>query len=212
MPEPSEGAIRGTRVDETVRFVNRRVSVAQRWCLPRGCVKSTSVPQFHVADLTPQGDLRATQPYDYSTLERLPGCSDMMASFSNHLYRETEGFECALTSGQADEAVRFRWHASADTAGIATVWADKQLASLSILASGIAPEADVITLNAFQRRITQELHETEFEPAFGLLQLPQRPLVATMTLFSPATDIARLLVALADRCFAASYFRYHRLV
>jgi hypothetical protein len=73
------------------------------------------------------------------------------------------------------------------------------------------PDADEITLHAFQRHLTHELHDTGFEPAFGLLELRERPLVATMTFHSPTDDVGRLTVAIADRCFAASYFRFHAL-
>ncbi|MGC4076083.1 MAG: hypothetical protein QM702_03435 [Rubrivivax sp.] len=134
-----------------------------------------------------------------------------MFAFSNQLYRGdgAHTFELAPLGGVAN--LRFRWSASAPTAGVATIRADEQLASLSILATGINPSADSITLAAFQRRLTQELHDTGFEPAFGLLELDQRPLVATVPFYSPSEESARLIVALADRCFAASYFRFHQL-
>jgi hypothetical protein len=164
---------------------------------------------FHVADLNPQGELRSTQEYDYASLERLPGCVDLIARFSGQLYQSPEGFEMMLSSEAA--SVHFRWLASAPTTGIATIRTDGDLASISILASGLVPDADAITFAAFQRRLTHELHDTGFEPGFGLLELGDRPIIATMTFQSPAGDFDRLMVALADRCFAAAYFRFHGL-
>lgn len=164
---------------------------------------------FHVADLSPQGELRSTQEYDYTTLERIPGCIDLIAQFSGQLYQAPEEFEIVLPSTAA--SIQFRWHASATTAGIATIRTDEIVASISILASGLAPDADTITIDAFQRRLTHELHDTGFEPGFGLLEVTARPIVATMTFQSPAAEHDRFIVALADRCFAAAYFRFQGL-
>jgi hypothetical protein len=133
----------------------------------------------------------------------------MIASLSGELYRQPQGFEVTLLNGR--EPVTLRWAATAETAGLATVRVGGQLASVSVLATGLSADADAITLNAFQQRITHELHDTGYEPAFGLLGLRDRPLVATVAFQGPAEDNARLIVALADRCFAASYFRFHRL-
>lgn len=165
--------------------------------------------QFHVADLCANGEVRAIELYDYATLERLPGCIDLIARLSASLYRTPDGYDLAIANAADD--VTLRWHAAAPTAGIATIRAHGELASVSILATGISRDADQITLAAFQRHLTQELHDTGFEPAFDLLALRQRPLLATMTFHSPTSDVARLIVAVADRCFAASYFRYHGL-
>lgn len=164
---------------------------------------------FQVADLNPQGEVRATQPYDYETLERIPGCSDLIARFSGQLYQDAQQFGLTLTNSAAP--VTLRWHASADTAGIATVRYGSELASISILATGIVPDADQITLVAFQRHLTHELHDTGYEPAFGLLELRERPIVATIAFHSPEVEVDRLIVAIADRCFAAAYFRFHKL-
>jgi hypothetical protein len=67
-------------------------------------------------------------------------------------------------------------------------------------------------LQAFQQHLLRELHDTGIEPAFGLLELKQRPLVATINFEQPIhTELDQLAAALADRCFAASYFRYQHL-
>jgi hypothetical protein len=83
---------------------------------------------------------------------------------------------------------------------------------LSLLASGIDPEADRLTLDAFQKHLLRELRDTGFEPAFALMDLKQRPLVATINFKSPTEPADQLLTALADRCFAAAYFRKLGLV
>jgi hypothetical protein len=43
------------------------------------------------------------------------------------------------------------------------------------------------------------------------MDLTQRPLVATVGFASPPEPVRQLLIALADRCFAAAYFRYLQL-
>jgi hypothetical protein len=166
--------------------------------------------RYHVADLTPQGEVRSVQEYDYATLALLPGCVDLIAACSGALYRSPESVDLPLGRDD-DEGLALRWRASAPTAGILTIRAPDRLASVSILASGIRHEDDTITLQAFQRHLTQSLHDTGFEPAFGLVELRERPLVATVTFHSPKSETGRMIVALADRCFAASFFRYHGL-
>ena len=79
----------------------------------------------------------------------------------------------------------------------------------------MAPSASrlgaVLLQKAFQRHLLTELRDTGYEPAFALLDLHQRPLVATVAFASPPDPQRQLLVALADRCFAAAYFRYLQL-
>jgi hypothetical protein len=160
---------------------------------------------FHVADLSPQGELRQQTRYTYDQLAQLPGAADLIVSFSAILYREPEGFELPLGEPAGGLSLRFR--ASADSAGIATVRAQSQLVSLSFLAAGLQPHADRITLQAFQHHLVQATRDTPFEPAFALLDLPDRPLLATIAFSSPPDDAIRYLAAIADRCFAAAYFR-----
>ncbi|HEY0010028.1 MAG TPA: hypothetical protein VGB55_14975, partial [Tepidisphaeraceae bacterium] len=93
----------------------------------------------------------------------------------------------------------------------ATVRLGPDLASLSLLASGRDAEADAITLGAFQRHLLSELRDTEYEPGFGLLEIADRPLLATINLWSPPDERDRMTCALADRCFAAAYFRGQQL-
>ena len=165
---------------------------------------------FHVADLRTTGEIRALEEYDYQTLEKVPGCTGLIARLSGQLYQSPTGFEIALAEG--DEAVTLRWNATSPSSGIVTTKGTNNLLSLSILAAGISGDADRITLQAVQSRITRELHDSGIEPGFGFLNLPMRPLVATLTLRDPRTATNQLMVALADRCFAASYFRYLNLV
>jgi len=165
---------------------------------------------FFVADLNAKGELKDVAPYSYGDLERIPGAVDVITEMATHLYRQPEGFEGPLLIGQKD--LTLRWKAVAPTAGIATVrFDDAQLASVSLLASGLNLESDQITLQAFQRHLLTELRDTGYEPAFALLDLRQRPLVATVAFASPPDPYRQLLVALADRCFAAAYFRYLQL-
>lgn len=168
------------------------------------------MPQFHVADLNAQGDLRSLQEYSYEALERIPGCIELIARISSELYRRPAEFELEL--GRGEEAIQLRWSASSDSSGIVTLRQRARLLSLSILAAGLSESADRITLGAIQSRIVDELHDSGHEPAFGFLDLDVRPLLATLVLGDPELQAHQLIVALADRCFAASYFRYLNLV
>jgi hypothetical protein len=179
---------------------------------------STEMKNFYVADLNAQGELKDVAPYTYGDLEQIPGAAHIITEMSTHLWRLPEEFDAPLLIGRKD--ITLRWKAVAPTAGIATVRFDEapstssgqaQLASFSLLASGLNAEADQITLQAFQRHLLTELRDTGYEPAFALMDLRQRPLVATVGFASPPDPQRQLLVALADRCFAAAYFRYLQL-
>jgi hypothetical protein len=163
---------------------------------------------FHVADLSRTGDLIGLAQYGYPELEQVPGAGELIVHFATHLYRTPEEF-------QIDLPIRrdwtYRWRASAPTAGVATLRHSTQLASLGLLASGLNSEADQITLAAFQQHLVRELRDTEHEPAFDLMELPQRPLVVSVPFIEPTDPAEQMIVALADRCFAAAYFRYLNL-
>jgi hypothetical protein len=160
---------------------------------------------FWVADLNARGELQAKAEHRYQQLERLPDAAELIIQFSTLLWRYPEEFETSLSPPFAH--LWIRWRAAAPTAGIATLRCRSELASLSLLASGKDPNADRITFEAFQRHLLRELHDTGFEPAFTLLDLTERPLVATINFAPPSDQSDQFLVALADRCFAASYFR-----
>jgi hypothetical protein len=163
---------------------------------------------FHVADLTPRGDLVAAAEYAYDQLEQVPAAAELIVQLATHLYRSPEEFEAPLLPSRN---LTFRWRASAPTAGISTVRHDGQLASLGLLASGLNRDADHATLAAFQSHLLHELRNTGFEPAFALMDLRQRPLVVSVPFHAPDDKADQLLLALADRCFAAAYFRYLHL-
>jgi hypothetical protein len=129
---------------------------------------------------------------------------------SGQLYRSPSEFEAPLSRGS--ERVILRWNSSSPTTGIATTRTGDELLTLSILAAGVSSDADRITLEAIQSRITKELHDSGTEPGFGFLNLPMRPLLATLTVRDPSLVTNQFVVALADRCFAACYFRYLNLV
>lgn len=160
---------------------------------------------FIVADLNVKGELQLQAPYEYDQLQKIPGAVDLIAMFANHLYATPDEFEVDLPLSQS--SLHFRWKSSASSAGIATLRSDGELASLSLLAAGMDAEADHITLDTFQRHLLRELRDTGYEPAFGLMDLKQRPLIATINFASPQNPKDQLLTALSDRCFAAAYFR-----
>jgi hypothetical protein len=164
---------------------------------------------FLVADLNTRGELQVRQMYSYAALEQIPGAAELIASASGALWREPELFEIPLISSPAK--LKLRWAACAPTAGIVSIRQGSDLMSLTLLACGSDPAADTATLQAFQTHLLRELHDTGVEPAFALMELAERPLAATINFRSPDDPIAQQIVALSDRCFAAAYFRYHRL-
>ena len=170
----------------------------------------TANRRFLVADLNARGELRARQDYAYSELEQLPAAADLIAGFSTAIWRSPEEFEHGpLVPGTR---VDCRWLATSDTTGLLSLRCEGELGTFSLLISGKDKQSDEITIAAFQRHLLQMLHDTGFEPAFDLLQLSDRPLLATMALRSPAGRADQATIALADRCFAASFFRYQGLV
>jgi len=169
-------------------------------------INASSGKNFTVADLNVRGELQLKAQYDYASLEQIPMAAELIVMLATVMYRSPDAFEADILR----PGLQFRWRASAETAGIATLRCDGQLASLSLLATGIDESADTITLTAFQNHLLRQLHDTGTEPAFALLDLPERPLVATINFLSPPEPDDRLAVALADRCFAAAYFRYHQ--
>ena len=158
---------------------------------------------FWVADLNVRGELLSRADFRYEQLEQIPEAAELIVQFSTILWRDPERFETSLPPGR----LSIRWRASAPTAGILTVRYGAQLTSLTLLLTGKHAEADRITLEAFQLHLLRELHDTGFEPAFELMEIPERPLAATINFAPPVEQADRMLVALADRCFAASYFR-----
>jgi hypothetical protein len=163
---------------------------------------------FWVADFNTRGELRSNVEYGYEELERIPGATSLIAQFSSSLWRDPNEFETNLGAGH----LNFRWFASAESAGIATLRNERKVACVSLLASGINVDSDQLTLQAFQQHLLRELHDTGVEPSFSLLDLKQRPIIATINFEQPiTTELDQLLAALSDRCFAASYFRYQHL-
>ena len=165
---------------------------------------------FFVADLNVKGELQSVEEYRYDLLERVPGAADLIGHFSGLLWQRPDEFEEPLPGSSS--GLNFRWRSCSSTAGIATLRCHRQLTSLSLLASGVAEETDTLTLAAFQQHLLRELRDTGYEPAFGLMELKQRPLVATIDFQSPSRPPDQAAAALADRCFAASYFRYQQLL
>jgi hypothetical protein len=171
---------------------------------------------FLMADLDARGDLRFKADYRYDVLERVPGAADLLGRLSGLLWRSPDAFEEPISVGLPDVAdegpgVTVRWRASAPSAGILTLRLAGRLLSVTLLACGLSAEQDEITLRAFQSHLLRELHDTGVEPSFDLLALAERPLAATINFAPPDDPAANRLTALADRCFAAAYFRYHGL-
>ena len=175
----------------------------------RAQVEKSPIRHFFVADLNLRGDLKATAEYRYDQLEQVPGAAELIVQFATQLYRTPEEFEIPMV--RRSDRLLYRWRSSSETSGITTLRNAGELASLAILASGINADADRLTLEAFQTHLLRELHGTQFEPAFGLREATDRPLVAVVAFAAPPEQADQVLVALADRCFAAAYFRYLNL-
>lgn len=182
-----------------------------------------SLKTFFVADLNPQGELRQIAEYDYGSLEMIEGAGEIIGRCSSHIWRTPDELETVLSDfGEP----LLRWRATASSAGVATIRrASGELVSLSLLAAGKDPEADKTTFAVLQQHLVRELRQTPFEPAFDLLQIEKRPLLATFTFGGEQSNASestlqgaseqgsgksaqRLIEAIGDRCFAAAYFRY----
>ena len=168
-------------------------------------VRSTPGP-FTIADLNARGELQLKAEYRYADLEQLPGAADLIGHFSGQIWQSPEEFEGPLPV--TGSTLTFRWRSASPTSGIATLRAAGELASVSLLVSGVSQTSDNLTLETFQLHLLRELHDTGYEPAFALVELAERPLAATFNFKSPEGQLDRIVTALADRCFAASYFRY----
>ncbi len=164
---------------------------------------------FCVADLTARGELQLKAEYRYADLEQIPGAADLIGHFSGQLWRSPDEFEGPLPIDGT--TLTFRWRSASQGSGIATLRTGGKLVAVSLLASGVSESTDSLTLETFQLHLLRELHDTGFEPAFALMDLKQRPLVASFNFRSPPDPAGQALAALADRCFAASYFRYQGL-
>jgi hypothetical protein len=162
--------------------------------------------RFFMADVNATGELRALAEYRYEQLEQIPGAGDLIGTLSGAVWRSPQEFEVRLHDERPHLVLR--WRASAATAGVATVWDGKVLASVSLACSGLDEDADRITLDAYQRHLLHELRDTGYEPAFSLVHLRERPLLASVSFAAPDDPTDKILVALADRCFGAAFFRY----
>jgi hypothetical protein len=162
------------------------------------------MPSFWVVDLTGTGEVRLKQEYEYRLLEPLPGAMDLIGLFSMHLWRSPEEFLVSLPGGGT---LNMRWRSVSETSGYATLRDREELVSLSVFLCGREPEDGAATLKPLQLHLVRELHDTGFEPAFDLMNIRERPLLASINFRSPEGVGDQLLSALADRCFAASYFR-----
>jgi hypothetical protein len=161
---------------------------------------------FFVADLNTRGELREVTEYDYATLEQIAGTADLIGRCSGAIWKSPEEMEVVLSD---ERRTLLRWRSTAGSAGIATIRrASGDLVSISLLAAGRDVEADKTTIAALQQHLVRELRQTPFEPAFDLIGLKQRPLLATMTFLESADGNEPMIEALADRAFAAAYFRY----
>src|ERR1700733_11335281 len=78
--------------------------------LPPFYGKGLPMNVFFVADLNTQGELRQITEYDYATLERVPGASDLMGRCSGELWKNPDQMEVHLSdAGQT----LLRWRATA---------------------------------------------------------------------------------------------------
>ncbi len=164
-----------------------------------------------MADLNAQGEVLLESDYSYADLERFAYTLDLIVTCATWIWRSPEEFELSLPAA-THRKLSLRWRACAPGAGIVTLRSGEMLASLSLLASGVSANGDSLTLKAFQQHLVRELHDTGFEPAFSILSLDQRPLLATVLFQAPAEREDHVSVAVTDRCFAAAFFRYLGLV
>lgn len=102
--------------------------------------------------------------------------------------------------------VRLRWTA-ARTAAVATFYAAGELATSSVLLSGVREADDAAAAAAFRGLVTRAFSGTPAEPGFDVLGLARRPLVASLPWPNPAVAPADLgLIADMETCLAAAWF------
>jgi hypothetical protein len=169
---------------------------------------TAGVDAFTVVDLTPQCEIRASAGYSYALLERIDGAPRLLGQLGGAIWATPQGFDLPLGSG----GLVLRWAATAEACGIATLRSAGQPLSVSVICSGTDPHADQTTLTTFQTHVCRELHDTQFEASFQVHQITTRPLLVTLGLFAPKQPADQAIFALADRCFAAAYFRRLGLV
>lgn len=168
-----------------------------------------TMDSYFVADLQATGDLIASTRYAYADLEQLPGCAELIGHLSGNLWRSPDAFDTEL--GDTPGLLSVRWWSTAPTSGLMTLRTQGEVVSITVLASGLSADADEVTIRALQQQLVGELHGTRHEASFALTDLRDRPLAATINIHSPQQRPLQALAAIADRCFAAAYFRYLRL-
>src|SRR4051812_13499591 len=89
-------------------------------------IKTTK--NFTVADLNVHGELQLKQAYDYVSLEQIPLATELIVTMATSIYSSPEEFEIKLIR----PGMALRWKAVAETAGIATLRCDSELASISL--------------------------------------------------------------------------------
>ena len=164
-------------------------------------------PPFHVFDLNAQGELQLSAKYSYEDLELLPGTADLIGLFSGRLYANPGEWQTSLSP----TSLKLRFFPTSSTSALATLSERDKTLSLSVLLTGINKDSDQLTISSVQSHLLRELHGTPFEPSFSLLNLQERPMVASIHLALPENPDARALFAIADRCLAAAYLRFNRL-
>jgi hypothetical protein len=162
-----------------------------------------------MADLNAGGELKSRGEYRYDLLQQIPGAPDLIGRLSGLLWRSPDEFEEAINPGSSK--LVFRWKASSPSAGMATLRFQDTLVSITVLLSGLSEDQDHLTVLALQQHLLRELRDTGFEPAFGLMDLKERPVAATINFHAELNSSDQFVSALADRCFAAAYFRYQSL-
>jgi hypothetical protein len=168
-------------------------------------LKGGIVKGFTAIDLTPQCEVRLKAHYEYGLLEQINGASELIGECATEIWRSPESFERTLDG--TGRRLSLRWAATAASAGILVAREGEKTLALSLLAGGLDRDADRVTLETFHKHVVRLLHNTGFEPAFDLLDLCERPLLATIGFYLPEKAADRRIFALADRCFAAAYFR-----
>ena len=162
------------------------------------------MPTFHVADLNALGELRQLTEYDSASLEAIPLASELISRCWQELSQNSDTFESPMCD---DGKTSIRWRTTGKGAGILTVRNQAgDPVSISVLSS--IYQRDETTFAVLQQHLVRQLHQTRFEPAFDLMQIKERPLVATITLSCPDEPGQQMIRALADRAFAAAYFRH----
>jgi hypothetical protein len=134
---------------------------------------------------------------------------DAVAPLMDDLRQSPAGFETKLHDPRGGRPMLIRWRPHSQTAGTAEFWMNGTLAARSLLLCGVEKSAEWRALRQFNREAPRRWRTADDDPraAPRLLQLHERPLYASIIFLDKNDATRRVVLLIAQRAFAAAYFR-----